>query len=279
MSVLGKEKVSNGYGIETYFDRTSRPIYAFWYLIFFIIIYEIGLFATSSDVFSKPLEQVPGVVVAFAWVYSALMSVGFNSHGAWIGAPVVVLATLIVWQLASDTPPRVRLGDFVPMTLECIGWSVPLIALSLWISILTSGSDHAAVPAMPAASLLAAGGQGQQFLISIIAGIGAGIYEELFFRLYVIMVLVLIMRRFLGMPELRANCFAIIISAILFSMHHHIYFYDGSFVQGEPFSVAAFTFRFIAGLYLAALFGLRGFGVVAATHAYHNILATVINYL
>ncbi|MFI4910667.1 MAG: CPBP family intramembrane glutamic endopeptidase [Sedimentisphaeraceae bacterium JB056] len=264
---------------ETYFERTSKPIYAFYYLLFFVVVYELGLFAIDSEVFSRPLGEVPGVVVAFAWVYNTLIKLGFNGQGAWVGAPVVVMATLIVWQLASNTEPKVRIRDFFPMTLECIGWSIPLIAFSFWINNMVSASDHAAVPAIPQASLLASTENTQQFFVSVIAGIGAGIYEELFFRLYVIMVLVLFMRKFLGMPELRANCFAIVISALLFSAHHHVYFLNGSFHSGEPFSVVPFIFRFIAGVYLAALFGIRGFGVVAATHAYHNILAAMINYM
>ncbi len=277
MSLRDNKKAQSG--LETYFDRTSKPIYAFYYLLFFIVIYEIGLFAINPEVFAKPLGEVQGVVVSFAWVYNALVKIGFNSQGAWVGAPVVVLATLIVWQLASDTDPVVRVNDFLPMTLECIGYSIPLIALSLWISNMSSGEAPASVPAIPQNSLLSAGLQSQEFLVTIVAGIGAGIYEELFFRLYVIMVLLLIMRRMLGIPELRANCFAIIISAILFSLHHHFYFFNGSMYSGEHLRFAPFVFRFIAGIYLAALFGLRGFGVVAATHAYHNILAATINFI
>jgi membrane protease YdiL (CAAX protease family) len=276
MTIFNDNQVQIG-RVETYFDRTAKPIYAFYYLLFFIIIYELGLFTINADVFKVPLGEVPGVVVSFAWVYGMLIKLGFNSMGAWIGAPVVVLATLIIWQLAVNTHPKVYLKDFLPMTFECIGWAVPLIGLSFWINSIVS-DDILAVPASPQNALSAAAQSGG-FLVSVVAGIGAGIYEELFFRLYLIMVLVLIMRKLLAMPEMRANCFAIIISALLFSIHHHIYFLNGGFYYGEPFRLAPFIFRFIAGLYLAALFGLRGFGVVAATHAYHNILAAVINHL
>lgn len=264
---------------DTYLDRTSKPIYAFVYLLFFIVVYELGLFFLNTDVFTLPLGNVPGVVVSFAWVYTALTKVGFNSYGAWIGAPVVVIVTLIVWQLATNKEPKVKIGDFVPMTFECIGWSLPLILLSVYISNIMMPVNHVAVPAIPQAAVLNAAPDFQNFFISVIAGIGAGIYEELFFRLYLMMVLVLFMRKFLGIPEVRANCFAIVLSALLFSLHHHIYFLNGSLQAGEAFQFAPFLFRFIAGIYLAVLFGLRGFGVGAATHVYHNLIAAVINYL
>lgn len=279
MNISGKNSKPPRPSIDTYWDRTSRPIYAFIYLFLFIVVYEVGLFMLNTDVFSLPMGQVPGVVVSFAWVYTALLKIGFNSYGAWIGAPVVVIVTLIVWQIASNKEPRVLVTDFLPMTLECIGWSLPLILFSVFISNMLSSGGHVAVPAIPQAALLNATPDFQNFLISIIAGIGAGIYEELFFRLYLMMVLVLFMRKFLGMPELRANCFAIVISALLFSIHHHIYFLNGSLQTGEPFAMGPFLFRFVAGIYLAVLFGLRGFGVVAATHAYHNIITAVINYI
>jgi len=279
MNTTEKSNKTPKQAIDTYWDRTSRPIYAFVYLFVFIVIYEAGLFMLNTDVFTLPMGQVPGVVVSFAWVYTALLKVGFNSYGAWIGAPVVVIVTLIVWQLASNKKPQVLVTDFLPMTLECIAWSLPLILFSVFISNILSPDSHVAVPAIPQAALLNAAPDFQNFLVSVIAGIGAGIYEELFFRLYLMMMLVLIMRKFLGMPEIRANCFAIIISALLFSLHHHIYFLNGSLQTGEPFVLGAFIFRFVAGVYLAVLFGLRGFGVVAATHAYHNIITAVINYI
>ena len=278
MTIFNNNQAQTG-RVETYFDRTAKPIYAFYYLLFFVIIYEVGLFVINPDVFKMPLGEVPGVVVSFAWVYNVLLKLGFNSMGAWIGAPVVVMATLIVWQLKVNTHPKVCLRDFFPMTLECIGWSVPLIALSYWINNIIASQNTFAVPAIPQSSMLAASPEANGFLVGVVAGIGAGIYEELFFRLYLIMILVLFMRKLLAMPEMRANCFAIIISALLFSIHHHIYFLNGGFFYGEPFRLAPFIFRFTAGIYLAALFGLRGFGVVAATHAYHNILVAAINYL
>lgn len=277
MATAATNKPKGFISFEGYFERTAKPIYALVYLLALIVFYELGLFLLNSDVFTRPLGEVPGVVVSFAWVYNALKLVGFNNQGAWVGAPVVVLATLIIWQLISNTKLSIRINDFFPMTLECLMWSVPLIILSLWINRMIVPETYMPVPALPQAMLST--GSNSNFMISIVAGIGAGIYEELFFRLYLIMILVLFMRKFLAMPEIRANCFAIVISALLFSLHHHIYFLGGSMQFGEPFMAAPFIFRFIAGMYLAILFGLRGFGVVAATHAYHNVLAAVINHI
>jgi len=44
-----------------------------------------------------------------------------------------------------------------------------------------------------------------------------------------------------------------------------------------PFNWTEFGFRTIAGIYFAVLFAIRGFGVTAGTHAFYDIIATIIN--
>jgi hypothetical protein len=38
-----------------------------------------------------------------------------------------------------------------------------------------------------------------------------------------------------------------------------------------------FGFRTVAGIYFAALFAIRGFGITAGVHAFYDIIATIIN--
>jgi hypothetical protein len=38
-----------------------------------------------------------------------------------------------------------------------------------------------------------------------------------------------------------------------------------------------FGFRAVAGVYFAVLFAIRGFGITAGTHAFYDIIATIIN--
>ena len=70
---------------------------------------------------------------------------------------------------------------------------------------------------------------------------------------------------------------AILISAALFSAHHPILFLDGRFGQSAPFNWLEFGFRTLAGVYFAALFAVRGFAVTAGTHAFYDIIATLVN--
>jgi hypothetical protein len=117
----------------------------------------------------------------------------------------------------------------------------------------------------------------QSLLANIITGIGAGIYEELIFRLILICILMMLFQDLMGFEHKNSIVFSVLISAALFSAHHHIVFVNGQFALTAPFSWAEFSFRAIAGVYFAALFAIRGFGITAGTHAFYDIIATILN--
>jgi membrane protease YdiL (CAAX protease family) len=104
--------------------------------------------------------------------------------------------------------------------------------------------------------------------------LGAGIYEELVFRLILLTVLSLFVRDLLLFPPRVTALFVVLTSAVLFSSYHYL--------GAEAFhwnTVAAwrtFAFRTLAGIYFGALFLTRGFGVTAATHAAYDILVLLV---
>jgi len=279
---------------DSYFERTSRPIYAIVFLLPFIVFYEIGTFRINTDI----LNQSRIRVVAFVWMQNLLELLGFGGKLAWIAPPLAVLVILVALQLTSGKPWRFWFGDIVPMVAECILLAVPLIVLTLFLSS-SAGSqanmerytnDWAAIPtaSFPAhpptgvySSVSLAAGQGNDItnrylLANIITGIGAGIYEELVFRLVLICLLMLLFQDALKLTHVNAIVLAVLISAALFSAHHHVDFFSGRLNSVDPFNVTKFIFRTIAGIYFAALFAIRGFGITAGTHAFYNIIAVSI---
>jgi len=114
-------------------------------------------------------------------------------------------------------------------------------------------------------------------LANIVTGIGAGIYEELIFRLILICVLMMLFQDVMGFEHKNSIILSVLISAALFSAHHHIVFVNGQFALTAPFNRTVFGFRTIAGVYFAVLFAIRGFGITAGTHAFYDIIATIIN--
>jgi CAAX prenyl protease-like protein len=98
----------------------------------------------------------------------------------------------------------------------------------------------------------------------LMLSLGAGLYEELFFRVLLVTGLAGVARALLGFGTRAANIFAVIIGAIIFSAFHYI----GPF--GDPFQIQSFTFRMLSGLAFSGLYVLRGFGVTAWTHALYD---------
>lgn len=259
---------------NSYLDRTSRPIYALMYLLVFLLLYEIGTFYIHPDVLTQSLSQPQLRVVAFIWVQNLLEYVGFSERMTWIATPFVVVVVLFALQLTSGAQWRVRFSDFLPMTIECILLSIPLIVLSLAINRPASASVHANLPGSVISCFT---GQSGSLWADMVTGIGAGIYEELVFRLFLICLLMLIFQDIIGLKKDTAVLISVLISALLFSVHHHFFIINGSLKQGEPFVWLTFIFRMLAGVYFAVIFAVRGFGIVAGTHAFYDILAAVLN--
>ena len=103
----------------------------------------------------------------------------------------------------------------------------------------------------------------------IVLALGAGVHEELFFRLFLCGGLAAIGIR-LGLPRLIAVGGAFLASSALFSAAHHVGAY------GDPFRLGLFTYRFFAGLVFATLFWFRGFAVAVYTHALYDIYVMLL---
>ncbi|HET7273741.1 MAG TPA: CPBP family intramembrane glutamic endopeptidase, partial [Longimicrobiaceae bacterium] len=99
----------------------------------------------------------------------------------------------------------------------------------------------------------------------IVLSLGAGIYEELVFRVLLVGGIFGVFRSS-GLARRRAGIFAAILAALIFSGFHYIGPY------GDAWAIPSFMFRFLAGLVFSALFLLRGFGIAAWTHALYDVV-------
>ena len=100
--------------------------------------------------------------------------------------------------------------------------------------------------------------------------LGAGIYEELLFRLLLLPVVVWIIQR-AGASRGMAMLQGIVLTSLLFSVAHNI----GP--SGESFRWFSFVFRFMAGAFFATLFTYRGFGIAVGTHAGYDLMIGLLH--
>ncbi len=104
----------------------------------------------------------------------------------------------------------------------------------------------------------------------LMVSLGAGLYEELLFRVVLVALLALAARRLLGWSSVPAAVAATILGALVFSAFHYIGPY------GDPLNLYSFVYRMLAGLFFSALYLSRGFGITAWTHALYDVLVLVV---
>jgi hypothetical protein len=99
----------------------------------------------------------------------------------------------------------------------------------------------------------------------LMLSLGAGLYEELLFRVILVGGLAMGGRVVLGLSRFTSGAIATVIGALAFSAFHYIGAY------GEPWQLQSFVFRAISGVAFSALYLTRGFGITAWTHALYDI--------
>lgn len=103
----------------------------------------------------------------------------------------------------------------------------------------------------------------------VVMSAGAGFHEELVFRALLFGGLAAAIKAF-GSKAWQAVLIAAVVSSALFSAVHYV----GSL--SDQFTFVSFTFRFLAGMYLAAVYRLRGFAVAVYTHAIYDVLVMFV---
>ena len=106
-------------------------------------------------------------------------------------------------------------------------------------------------------------------LTNLIVSVGAGVHEELVFRLGALAGGAALLR-VLGLRHVAAVVIAFALSAVLFSAAHHI----GA--MGETFTIDAFVYRALAGVLFGLIFYYRSLAHAAYTHALYDIYVLIL---
>jgi len=117
---------------------------------------------------------------------------------------------------------------------------------------------------LPPPSMSTGGGMDGAMILYISAG--AGLHEELVFRLLLFGGLLAGLERFTSLRAGLRLVLALGVSAALFSGAHHLP------PHGEPFTTFAFTYRLLAGVIFGLLYHLRGFSTAVYTHFLYDVL-------
>lgn len=216
----------------------ARPLDSLVFLFPFLVFYEYASSQRQDRVIAFDLLRR-----SFEW----FGSVGLAAPG------LAVVVVLLAAHVASKERWVVHWGRVGWMFPEAIGLALPLLLLNRLTALAAGGGVH-----------------GPTLVDALAIGIGAGIYEELVFRLGMISVLVILGSDLMRLEESAVAVAAVAISSFLFAAHHH------PPVGAEPFGVVPFLFRTMAGAYLAVIFWYRGYGPAAGAHAAYNVVLTLL---
>lgn len=235
-----------------YWDLTHRPLQCLVFLLPMILAYELGMAFTHGSI---PTEARPAALASqqlLYWFFSL-----FGATGGYLpGFALVVI--LLGWHIASHQAWRISPWGLLGMTGESVILAIPILLLN---------------DLLPGRFLQAVAGPGHRSSIEeLLLCIGAGIYEELVFRLIIISLLTLLLIDIGRCRQVTGVALAVIISSLLFSAHHYAPIGD------DPWSTGSFAFRAAAGAYLAAVFVVRGFGLAVGCHAFYDIIAFILDH-
>ena len=222
-----------------YFDSVSQPLYALCFLLPVIFFYELGTILVNTD----QIAHVQSRVAAFTWIMGIANLIGVRQEIVWAFPGFVVIVITLFLHLASTNPWKIRFYWLLGMGLESVLFTLPLFG----IGVIMNGS-----------SSFSAGGVSHDYLAKLVTGVGAGIYEELFFRLILLGLLLMLFDDIMSLGHTVSILAATLLSAVLFSLHHYIGIdITGQIVHLEQIQAGSFLFRTAAG-YTSPLFSTIG---------------------
>jgi hypothetical protein len=234
-----------------YLAESRLPLASLVLVAPLLLVYELGILWLGPEAMRNGAE---------VWLRVLLDWVGL---GEYLLLPLVTVGLLLAWQHMTARPWRVHRGVLAGMVVEALALAILLLVVAR-----LQGSLFAAVTLATSGADQPLGGPVEPSRLGlIISYCGAGLYEELLFRLMLLPVVIGLLR-LCGLAPRGALTVAAVLTSLLFAALH----YSILIPQGDPFELRTFTFRFLAGLFFAVLFLLRGFGIAAATHALYDML-------
>ncbi|MBI1189615.1 MAG: CPBP family intramembrane metalloprotease [Tepidisphaera sp.] len=242
---------------NTYAAWSSRPLHVLAFLAPLLVLYEIGsVVFLSGPALGAETIGARGILGSFFHAFGVA-----SLHLP----PVALVAVLLTWHLMLRDPWKLKTGVLAGMAAESLLWAVPLLVLGVALSMRSQ-------PAAPSPALI-----GQNAALAelswqarLTVSIGAGIYEELLFRLILIGLVHFVVVDLMKFHSNAGYVVGAMLSAVLFALSHDLA------APGGGVDLRLLAFYVAAGLYFATVFIWRGFGVVVAAHAMYDAIALLV---
>jgi hypothetical protein len=247
-----------------YWRESARPLVSLVFIAPLLAIYEGGTLWLGSAAARNGADF---------WLRSLLDLIGF---GQYFLLPALACGLLLAWHHARRESWQLAGQTLGRMWLESAAWGAGLLMIGHLALLLTSGQQTLGTPIAAAATHSSSDGLAAR----LVGYLGAGIYEELLFRLLLVPPVVALLRT--AHFNRKASLFtAVALTSLCFALAHYqidasIFGWHIAWLHGEPFATLTFSFRFAAGATFALLFSYRGFGIAAGAHALYDLLALLV---
>lgn len=236
-----------------YWRTTRSPGYSLLFALPLLVVYEALAFTLSGDAIAGVRNG------ADVLLKSLFIMFGGRTGLIVFGALLVGGGAIVVWRDRRGKGP-IRGRYLAGMAGESVLYA---LAFGIVAGLLTAVLLHG-VPVLALGVF-----DGLDVPTRLMISLGAGLYEELLFRVLLVSALALLARRVFGWHTTAAGLFATLVGALIFSAFHYIGPY------GDPLELGSFTFRAVAGVMFSGLYLLRGFGITAWTHALYDVFLMV----
>lgn len=229
--------------LKDYWQESKSPLYSLIFTLPLIILYEALLFTMNHSDIAGMRNGADALIRQFFAM--------FGIYGFYLVGFVILLVLFLIYLFQRKERKLSNLNKqfFLLMLMESMFYAT-LLNLVL--------NKLLIIPLMNIENL------NTREIIAM--SIGAGVYEELVFRIIFLQAIVIVSQHLLRFSKVTAMILGIILSSLIFSGFHYI----GP--TGDAMNIISFTFRFIAGVILATIYMLRGYGIAVYSHALYDLL-------
>jgi len=245
-----------------YWRASTRPIVCLVFIAPMLMAYEGGLLFW-------PQAMRNGADV---WLRRLLELAGFSQY---LLLPLLTCGILLGWHHLRHDTWKIRGNVLYGMFIESMTLGFLLVVVGQVQGLLLN--ELTATRELPTHCAIVNEGS---FLVRAIAFFGAGIYEELLFRLILLSALVAVFHR-IGVTPKVSCVTAVTLSSLIFAAAHYqldlnlgTWHIATSF--GDTFQWTSFMFRYSAGIFFSVVFLFRGFGIAVGSHALYDIFVSFL---
>ena len=243
-----------------YWKQAREPLACLIFLAPLLAIYEFGVLWHGSSEGSIRNG-------ADFWMRTWLQGAGVDA----VVLPVLVVGVLLAWHRWGEYQWRISRETLIGMFAESLLFAVAL----LFVAQLQDMAFQCWFPGEVSIRQLTPGERpllafGSELGPRLISYVGAGVYEEVMFRLALLPIVLIGLRVVFRMPKGWSAVMAVFLTSLVFSVAHYL----GP--AGEAFSLFSFTFRVTAGCFFATVYLLRGFGITVGCHALYDVLVGIL---